>query len=85
LRLYGEILGVIPVDPVRAEREAAQVAGFQVNSEDTAASNGFYFGRRCGELLPYVNPASTVFCLQALALWDDYKSNALKGTRQTLI
>jgi len=85
LRLYGEILGVIPADPYMAAREAAHVAGFQLYVEDSAASNGFCFGRRCGQLLSHVNPASTAFCVQALALWDDYKSNALEGARQTLI
>ena len=85
LRLYGEILGVIPVDPYMAAREAAQVAGFQLYSEDSRASNGFCFGRRCGQLMSHVNPASMAFCVQAVALWDDYKNNALEGACETLI
>ena len=85
LRLYGEIFGVMPVDPHAAVREATEVAEFQLCSDDSAASKGFCFGRRCGQLLPHVNPATTAFCVQALALWDDYKSNALEGARQTLI
>jgi hypothetical protein len=29
------------------------------------------FGRKRSEDLPFVNPVSTAFCVQALALWDD--------------
>jgi hypothetical protein len=31
---------------------------------------GFYFGRAAGAFLPYINPVSTAFALQALALWS---------------
>jgi len=85
LRLYGEILGVTPVNRSLAAQEAAQVTGFQLHAEDPAVSNGFCFGRRCGEMMSHVTAASTAFCLQAMALWHDYNNNALDVTRQTLI
>ena len=30
---------------------------------------GFWFGRRAGAWLPYVNPVSAAFALQALDVW----------------
>jgi hypothetical protein len=33
-------------------------------------NGGFYFGRKNGEWMPFVNPVSTVFASQALAMWD---------------
>ena len=31
-------------------------------------------GRRGGEIMPYVNPVSTAFSLQALALWEQHRA-----------
>jgi hypothetical protein len=59
-RLLGETL-----DESAARFEAEQAATFQIGS------GGFLFGRKQGEDLPFVNPVSTAFCVQALALWDD--------------
>ncbi len=33
---------------------------------------GFWFGKKDGEMLPFMNPVSTAFCAQALALWDQH-------------
>jgi hypothetical protein len=85
LRLYGKFLGGIPLDSQAAEHEAQQAATFQLRSEDAGASDGFCFGRRHGEFLPFVNPVSTAFCAQALALWDDHENNALQAPLHTLI
>ena len=68
-----------------AAREAGQAAAFQVTSQDSRVAGGFLFGRKCGEPMPFVNPVSTAFCVQALAWWDDRKSNALQARRQLLI
>jgi len=54
---------------------AARVAGFQARSEDERIDGGFWFGRRQGEIMPYVNPVSTAFSLQALALWEQHRSD----------
>jgi len=85
LRLYGEVLGGIPVDRMAAKHEAQETAAFQMSSKDPGASDGFCFGRKHGEFLPFVNPVSTVFCAQALALWDDHKNNAFEAPCHTLI
>lgn len=84
-RLYGENLGTVPLDQAAAAREAEQLAGFQVDSSDTRMAGGFLFGRKGGEPLPFVNPVSTAFALQALTLWDDRRNHAFQARRQALI
>ena len=64
-RLLGEARGALPLDEAAAAEEAEQAAGFQI------ASGGFLFGRKQSEDMPFINPVSTAFCLQALAMWDD--------------
>jgi hypothetical protein len=85
VRLYGERVGVIPLDQAAAAQEAGQAAGFQISSEDARTAGGFLFGRKARQPLPFVNPVSTAFCVQALAWWDDRKNNALDARRQMLI
>lgn len=70
IRIYADWVGAVPLNRETAEYEAAALAEFQVESDDPREDGGFYFGRKAGEWLPYVNPVSTVFALQALALWE---------------
>jgi hypothetical protein len=84
-RLLGEACGVIPLDHAAAGQEASAAAAFQGTSPDARVAGGFLFGRKCGEPLPFVNPVSTAFCVQALAWWDDRKNNALQARQQLLI
>jgi len=78
-------MGVLPLDRAAAAHEAEQAAGFVLESEDARISGGFCFGRKGEELLPFVNPVSTAFCLQALALWDDRKNNAFEARWQDVL
>jgi len=64
LRVYADAAGVAPLDRAAAQQEAAALESFQ------AENGGFYFGRKGGVVLPYENPVSTAFALQALALWN---------------
>ena len=84
-RLMGERLAGIPLDLKAATREAEEAAKFQLQSGDPHVSGGFGFGRKHGQVLPFVNPVSTAFCLQALSFWDDRKQNAFDARRQSLI
>ncbi len=84
-RLYGERMGVLALDQASAAQESGQAAGFQISADDARVTGGFLFGRKDGEPLPFVNPVSTAFCIQALAWWDDRKNNALDARRQLLI
>jgi uncharacterized protein YyaL (SSP411 family) len=84
-RVYAEWAGVVPVDRNAAAEEAAQLAGFQARHNDPRIDGGFWFGRKGGEWLPYVNPVSTGFALQALALWQGYLAGATPAHRHVLI
>ena len=69
-RLLGD-----PVNEVGAADEAEQAASFQL------PSGGFLFGRKHGQALPFVNPVSTAFCVQALAMWNDRGLTQLDAKR----
>jgi hypothetical protein len=74
IRVFADWMGIVPLDEAAAQREAAILAGFQAVSDDRRIEGGFYFGRKAGAWLPYVNPVSTVFAAQALALWQRHRT-----------
>jgi hypothetical protein len=84
-RLCGARLGVAPLDEAAAKGEVAQLVTFPWKSDDTRLDGGFGFGSRHGRQLPYANPVSTAFALQALAWWEDHRRGALETPRQALI
>jgi hypothetical protein len=84
-RLVGVAHGVLPLDEIAAAHEAEQAASFQIASDDPRVSGGFLFGRKQGEALPFVNPVSTAFCIQALAWWGDRQSGRLEAGHGALI
>lgn len=76
VRLCAHHLGMVPLDEEAAEEEASRVAAYQASSDDPRLDGGFWFGRRSGEIAPYMNPVSTAFGLQALALWEQHRAGA---------
>jgi hypothetical protein len=75
VRLIAHHLGMIPLDEQAAREEAARTASFQaLDVADPRLRGGFWFGRKGAATLPFSNPVSTAFCLQALTLWDDHQS-----------
>lgn len=85
-RIYGQEAGVLALDEGAAGHEASEAAEFQLDSDDVRIDGGFGFGRRAGAMLPFVNPVSTAFCVQALSLWNDRGSRAPLSLRaETLI
>jgi hypothetical protein len=84
-RLFGEALGAGELDRETAALEVRTLAEFQLESEDPRLAGGFGFGRKAGQPMPFANPVSTAFGLQALALWDDRQNNAFQGDRCALI
>jgi len=84
-RLFGESLGVLELDSEAAAYEAREAAAFQLDSADPRIAGGFGFGRKTGQTLPFVNPVSTAFAVQALALWSDRQAGAIEPRRQALI
>jgi hypothetical protein len=73
IRLYADWAGVAPLDREAANQEASALAEFQIGSGPSRVAGGFYFGRQGGQWLPYINPVSAAFALQALALWDQHQ------------
>lgn len=66
VRLWADRLGYVPLNHKAAEEEARSLASFE-NQND----GSIWFGRVDGkEFLPFTNPVSTAFGLQALAMWD---------------
>ncbi len=85
VRLYAHHVWNLPLDERAAAEEAARAASFQARSDDPRIDGGFWFGRKNGKFLPYVNPVSTVFCMQALAMWRDHCSGSLRFGLNQLI
>jgi hypothetical protein len=84
-RIVADAAGVLPLDRLLAQEEADSLARFQGRSFDLRVNGGFYFGRRGSEMMPYVNPVSTAFGLQALAMWHAHRAGEPAISRQMLI
>lgn len=75
VRLIAHHLGAVPLDQAAAAEEASRAASFQeTEALDPRVRGGFWFGRKGAQVLPFSNPVSTAFCLQALALWQDHQA-----------
>jgi len=85
VRLYGENIAQVELDSEFAAREASALATFQLEAADPRLAGGFGFGRKAGQQMPFANPVSTAFAVQALALWSDRQNNAFKAHRHALI
>jgi len=72
LRLIAHHLGALPLDEVAAREEAQRTAAFQVVTGNPRHRGGFWFGQKAGTMLPFINPVSAAFALQALTLWQDH-------------
>ena len=64
VRMIADRRGAVRLDLKAAEEEAAAIATF------VRDDGGFWFGRKGSEFLPFSNPVSTAFCLQAIAMWE---------------
>jgi hypothetical protein len=85
MRVYADWAGVLPLDRAAAQHESQTLAEFQASSTDPRIDGGFYFGRQGSTWLPYVNPVSTAFATQALALWDQHCRGSAPGDCRLLI
>jgi hypothetical protein len=70
IRHFAGQAGVAPFDREAASFEAARLSEFQAADDDPRIDGGYWFGRRGQTWLPYVNPVSTAFSMQALAMWE---------------
>jgi hypothetical protein len=85
VRLVAHYLHGLPLDEKAAAEESERVASYQASSDDQRLDGGFWFGRKGSELLPYMNPVSTAFSLQALALWEMHRAGAWRFDLVNLI
>ena len=85
VRLVAHYLNAVPLNAAAAAEEAERVARYQAHSEDVRLDGGFWFGQKGGEILPYMNPVSTAFSLQALALWAQHREGSWRFDLAQLI
>jgi hypothetical protein len=85
VRLCADWAGAVPLDRQAAEFEAERLAGFQCADADAQVAGGFWFGRKGGGMLPFINPVSAGFALQALAVWEDWQAGRPPLHRRALI
>jgi len=85
VRLIAHYLGFVDLDEAAASEEAARASSYQSASNDPRLRGGFWFGKKAGEMLPYMNPVSTAFCMQALALWSEHRSGTWRFELSQLI
>lgn len=73
-RLRVQLLSGLAIDADRCAADAEKLRSFQATDPPSHAG-GFWFGTRHGRLLPFINPVSTIFAIQALTLWEDYNQS----------
>lgn len=69
--VHAQLLRVRILGGLATAAEYAAVESFHDRSADPRLDGGYAFGRRAGVRLPFANPVSTAFCLQAAAWWED--------------
>jgi hypothetical protein len=77
VRLIAHHLGALPLDEAAAREEAEFARSCQAGPKERnlRVRGGFYFGKKRGALLPFSNPVSTGFCMQALELWEQHEAD----------
>jgi hypothetical protein len=81
--VYAQLLRVRLLSGVGLESAAEEVTElerFQASGDDPdpRIAGGFYFGMKDNALLPYLNPVSTIFAMQALEMWREHQSGRLE-------
>ncbi len=85
LRLFADARGVARLDQAKAAKEAGAAAGFQLESHDVRRDGGFGFGTRHGQMMPFVNPVSSAFCVQALTFWEHHQNHTFQANHDELV
>ena len=88
--VYAQLLRVRLLSGVDAEpgaHEVRELEKFQASGDiaDRRIAGGFYFGTKGGEMLPFVNPVSTVFAMQALEMWREHRAGRLERDCRVII
>lgn len=69
LRLYAASTGAVSLNQTAAAHEAEAARAFEFTSQDPLLKGCFSFGKKQGKHMPFANPVSTAFCMEALTLW----------------
>lgn len=98
VRLVAHYAGIVALDEDAAREEANRAAAYQfissrpspeadssLPSRDARLNGGYWFGRKRGEMLPFMNPVSTAFCMQALEMWEQHRAGAWRFELRQLI
>ena len=85
VRLIAHRAAGMDLDEGAAREEAGRVASYQTLACDPRLRGGFWFGKKGDTMLPFMNPVSTAFGAQALALWDQHCSGCWRFTLDQLI
>ena len=85
LRFYADTFGVMEIDHDTAESEVAALIEFQQQSSDPRVDGGFAFARRGAEIVPHMNPVSTVLAVQALTMWESAEQGTFRDAWNVLI
>ena len=70
VRIFADRAGAMSLNWDSAAREAVSIREFQSDMPEGRLNGGFWFGRKQGSFQPHISPVSTVFCYQALDMWD---------------
>ena len=84
LRLLADSLGIAELHYGRAREEAARLRAYQVQSTDPKVDGGFGM-QPTDELEAVVDPESAIVALQALTMWEQAETGALRADWQQLI
>jgi hypothetical protein len=85
VRLIAHHQGAVELDLSAAEEEASRLVAFQAVEKEHRLNGGFWFGSKAGQILPYSNPVSTAFGMQALMLWRDHQKGEWSFTLAELV
>lgn len=85
VRLLAHHLGAVPLNQPEAAEEAQHCATHQRFDGPPIENGGYGFGTRDGQPLPFMNPVSTAFCMQAMQWWHDHQSGNFHGALAELI
>lgn len=84
-RLFAEAAGVLPLDVAAAREEFEALENFQDESDVERHMGGYWFGRKAGVTMPFSNPVSTAFGLQAASHWHERKAGVFRADWRDLI
>jgi hypothetical protein len=85
VRLLAAAAQIAPLDFAAAEEEAWRLETHRRVSGPRMIRGGFSFGTKDGLPLPYMNPVSSAFGMQALAWWSDWRAGRFQGSLSELI